>query len=79
MTIHYHVIRYMDSLAITGTAPGMSSIFIDVSAVKNQSNSADFSSADWKSAYWNDMIMNGVHPVLPFIIISPLDTGFSLH
>ena len=79
MTIHYHVKRHMDSLAITGTAPGMSSISISVFSVKKRSNPVDFSAVDGNTTYPNDVIMDGVHPVLHSIIISPLDTGFGLY
>ena len=79
MTIHYHVKSHMDSLAITGITPGMASISIGVFSVKMRSNSVDFNSADRKSTHPNDTIMDGVHPALHSIIISPLDTGFRLH
>ena len=79
MTIHYHIKRHMAVLAATGTAPGMPSMDTGVFSVKKRSNPVDFSAADGNTTYPNDVIMDGVHPVLPFIIISPLDTGFSLH
>ena len=79
MTIHYHVKTYMDRLAITGAKPIIASIFIKVSSRTKQVNLFNFNSAGRKSADQNDVIMDGVHPLLPFIIASPLDTGFSLH
>ena len=79
MTIHYHVKTHMDSLAISGAKPTIASILIKVLSQRRQANLFNFSSAGRKSADQNDVIMDSVHPVLPFIIASPLDTGFSLH
>ena len=79
MTIHYHVKTHMDSLAISGAKPTIASILIKVLSQRRQANLFNFSSAGRKSAYQNDTIMDGVHPVLHFIIMSSLEVGFGLH